>query len=313
MNAQTVDFIIPCYNEAGNVVALHEAFCDAFADSDANWHLIMVDDGSSDNTFNELKALAQADSRVEVLQFSRNFGKEAAVYAGLEVSHGDYACIIDADLQQPPAIARQMLERLIVNEDIDCVAAFQENRRESWAVRTLKKMFYRVFARAARTDVIQDASDFRVFRASVREAVLEVGEYHRFSKGIFAWVGFTTEPFAYTPEERQKGESAWSVRSLFRYAFEGILAFTTQPLHMITVLGFLIFFGALIYAVVLIIRTLILGIDVPGYASTTALILLFGGGQFFAIGIIGEYLSRMYIQGKHRPHYLVREHINPAK
>ena len=186
MSVQTVDFIIPCYNEAGNVVALHEAFCDAFADSDVNWHLIMVDDGSRDNTFDELKNLAQADSRVEVLQFSRNFGKEAAVLAGLETSRGDFVCIIDADLQQPPAIARQMLERLIANDEIDCVAAFQENRREGLAVRTLKKMFYRVFARAARTDVIQDASDFRVFRAPVREAILEVGEYHRFSKGIFA-------------------------------------------------------------------------------------------------------------------------------
>lgn len=309
----TADFIVPCYNEAGNVAALHEAFCEAFADSRVDWHLIMVDDGSRDNTFGELKALAQADSRIEVLQFSRNFGKEAAVYAGLEASHGDYACIIDADLQQPPAIARQMLERLIINDDIDCVAAFQENRREGWAVRALKGMFYKVFARAARTDVIQDASDFRVFRAPVRQAILDMPEYHRFSKGIFAWVGFRTEPFAYTPEERQEGESTWGVRSLFRYAFEGLLAFTTQPLHMITVLGFLIFLAAIVYAAILIIRTLVLGIDVPGYASTTALILLFGGGQFFAIGIIGEYLSRMYIQGKNRPHYLIREHINPAK
>lgn len=312
MENRTVDFIIPCYNEAGNVARLYEAFVGVFAGDRFNWRLIMVDDGSRDSTFAELEALAAVDRRVEAIGFSRNFGKEAAVFAGLEASRGEFICIIDADLQQPPSVARQMLERLAANPEIDCVAAFQEKRREGWAVRTLKGMFYRVFAKAARTDMIQNASDFRVFRAPVREAILSMPEYHRFSKGIFAWVGFRTEAFPYTPEERTEGESAWSVRSLFRYAFEGLLAFTTQPLHFITMLGLVVFTGAIIYASVLIVRTLVLGIDVPGYASTTALILLFGGGQFLAIGIIGEYLSRMYIQGKHRPQYLVRRHVNAS-
>ena len=305
-----VDFIVPCYNERENLDALYNAFVAAFDGSEYDWRLIMVDDGSKDGSFDLIADLARAHKNIHAIQFSRNFGKEAAIMAGLEASTGDYVGIVDADLQQPPTVACQMLDELVSSEDIDCVAAFQENRRENALTRFLKKMFYKVFARAARSDIIPDASDFRIFRRKVAKAILAMPEYHRFSKGMFAWVGFNTQPFPYTPEERTAGTSKWNILSLFKYAFEGLLSFTTRPLHFITMLGFAVFAIALIYFIVLFVKTVINGVDVPGYASTFGLVLLMGGGQFLAIGIIGEYLARAYIQGKSRPIYLVRQELN---
>ena len=305
-----VDFIVPCYNERESIGALYEAFVSAFDKSGYDWRLILVDDGSSDGSFDLIAELAHAHKNIHAIQFSRNFGKEAAIMAGLAASTGEYAGIIDADLQQPPAIARQMLDKLVANDDLDCVAAYQENRKEGALVRALKSSFYKVFAKAARSDIIADASDFRVFRRRVAQALLSMPEYHRFSKGMFAWVGFNTYAFPYTPDERTAGTSKWSIASLFKYAFEGLLSFTTRPLHFITVIGFLVFAIALIYFVVLFVRTIVNGVDVPGYASTFGLVLLMGGGQFLAIGIIGEYLARAYIQGKNRPIYVVRQELN---
>lgn len=270
----------------------------------------MVDDGSTDGTFGELRAIAEEDARVRVIRFSRNFGKEAAIYAGLQASRGDYIGIIDGDLQQPPSVAYEMVCELMGDQECDCVAAYQEHRREGKLVTWLKGRFYSVFAKAARTQVIADASDFRVFRRSVADAILQMPEYYRFSKGIFAWIGFTTKPYPYTPAEREAGETKWSLRSLFAYAFEGLLSFTTSPLHFITRFGLVVCALAIVYAIVLIVRTLVMGIDLPGYASTVALILLFGGGQFFAIGVIGEYLARAYIQGKNRPVYIIKDTMN---
>ena len=273
----------------------------------------MIDDGSSDETYSRIETLAKEHDNVFGIQFSRNFGNEAVIYAGLRASDADYVGIVDADLQQPPAMARKMLEALAENDEYDCVAAYQENRRENALVSALKKSFYRVFAKAARSSVIENASDFRVFKRYVADAILELPEYHRFSKGIFAWVGFNTLPMPYTPDERTTGTSKWTITSLFKYAFEGLLSFTTQPLHAIFLLGITVSIVAVIYLIVLVVHTLVNGIDVPGYASTIGLILLMGGGQFLAIGTIGEYLARSYIQEKQRPIYLVRKTIERGK
>ena len=304
------EFIVPCHNERENAKSFYDEFKRVFDGSDVSWRLIMVDDGSSDGTFSVLKSLAIKDNRVKVIRFSRNFGKEAAIYAGLTNSTGDYIGIIDGDLQQPPAVALEMLQVLIQDADYDCVAAYQEERREGALVSMLKGRFYRVFAKAARSQVVANASDFRVFRRVVAEAILQLPEYYRFSKGIFAWVGFETKPYPYIPAMRIAGESKWSLRSLFAYAFEGLLSFTTSPLHFITRVGVVVSAVAIVYAAFLIVRTLVFGVDLPGYASTVALILLFGGGQFFALGVIGEYLARAYIQGKNRPIYIIKETCN---
>ena len=312
MPLHRLDLIVPCYNEEANVVAFHQEFCQAFSDCAIPARLVMVDDGSKDATFAELRALAARDPRVTVIRFSRNFGKEAAIYAGLEHSDAEFVGIIDADLQQPPAVARAMLEKLVSDDELDCVAAYQEQRREGALMRFMKNRFYKVFAKASRTDTVANASDFRVFRRKVADAILSMTEYHRFSKGIFAWIGFNTLPWPYTPDKRTAGESKWTFGSLLRYAFEGLMSFTTAPLHFITTLGFVVSIIAVLYALVLIVRTLILGIDLPGYASTLCFILLFGGGQFFAIGILGEYLGRAYIQGKRRPIYIVKDALNDA-
>jgi len=312
-----VSFVVPCYNEQDNVLPFYEACSSAFAADDAAepWRLVMVDDGSSDATFERLSQLAAQDARVTVLSFSRNFGKEAAVYAGLnEARDSDYVCIIDADLQQLPSTALDMLRVLREHDDLDCVAAYQESRREGLLMGWAKRSFYKVFTRAARSQsVIENASDFRVFRREVTEALLSLTEYHRFSKGLFSWVGFKTYAYPYVPEERNSGSSKWSLRSLVRYAMEGILSFSTRPLHLVTVMGVCASFIALLYALVLIIKTLIVGIDVPGYASTTALVLIFGGLILLSLGIIGEYLARLYVQEKHRPVYIVRRTLNGSQ
>ena len=311
-----VSFVVPCFNEEDNVIPFYEAFRDEFSrDEQEDWRLVMVDDGSSDDTYSRLEQLARTDARVTVLSFSRNFGKEAAVYAGLnEAKESDYVGLIDADLQQLPSTALEMLKILESRDDIDCVAAYQESRKEGLLLGWVKRCFYKVFTHASRSqNVIENASDFRVFRHEVTEALLSLPEYHRFSKGLFSWIGFNTYAYPYTPEERNSGSTKWSVRSLVNYALEGILSFSTTPLHLVTITGVCVSIIAFIYAIVLVIRTLIFGIDVPGYASIVALILIFGGLIQLSLGIIGEYLARLYVQEKSRPVYIVRKTINGAK
>ena len=308
-----ITFVVPCYNEQDNVAAFYDAFVHAFSDADEHpWRIVMVDDGSNDETFARLNEIAELDSRVTVISFSRNFGKEAAVYAGLnEAAESDYVGIIDADLQQPPSIARKMTQILLDDSETDCVAAYQSSRKEGFLLGFAKNQFYKVFARAAHSNsVINNASDFRVFRKDVTQAILSLEEYHRFSKGIFSWIGFKTVAFPYEPEERNAGASKWNVASLIRYAIEGILSFSTRPLHFITMLGLSSSLISFVYMICLIAKTLIVGIDVPGYASTIGFILLFGSIQLLAIGVIGEYLARLYEQDKKRPLYIIRRKIN---
>lgn len=308
-----VSFIVPCYNEQDNVLAFYEAFQQAFdADGAIDWRLVMVDDGSRDATYERLSELAARDARVTVISFSRNFGKEAAIYAGLQEStSSDYVGIIDADLQQPPATALEMYNILLENSQYDCVAAYQETRHEGAIMEFMKRSFYEVFARAARSNtVVANASDFRIFNRGVADAIVNLPEYHRFSKGIFSWVGFNTYAFPYEPSERNAGSTKWNFKSLMRYAIDGILSFSTGPLHLITGFGIFCSIAAAIYLLALIVKTLIVGVDVPGYASIVALILLFGSIQLLAIGVIGEYLARLYEQEKQRPIYIVRSRLN---
>lgn len=302
-----LSLVVPCYNEEANVPLFYDAVQADFAQAGFEYELVFVNDGSSDGTLRALQTLcATADCRVKVIDFSRNFGKEAAMYAGLAETEGDYVTIIDADLQQRPAIALDMVRRLDAQPEIDCVAAYQEDRRESKALVFFKNGFYRLINRFSDTEFVQGASDFRTMRRPMVEAVLRMDEYFRFSKGLFSWVGFRTEFIPYRAEERASGESKWSFWKLFKYAMEGIFAFTTAPLRLATILGLITSALSVIYLLVVVFQKLIFGIDVAGYATIVVLILLLGGIQLLCIGIIGEYIARTYIQTKKRPIYIAK-------
>ncbi len=308
-----LSLVVPCYNEEKNVPLFYEAVKKDFANVNFEYELVFVNDGSRDGTFKELQKLCGGDLPVKIVNFSRNFGKEAAMYAGLRESEGDYVTIIDADLQQKPAIALNMVKMLDSEPDYDCIAAYQDTRKESKLLVFFKDGFYKTINKFSDTEFVQGASDFRTFRRPMVEAVLQMDEYFRFSKGLFSWVGFNTKFIPYEVEERATGSSKWSFWKLFKYAMEGIFAFTTAPLRIATVLGLLTSALSIIYLFVVVIQKLAFGIDVAGYATIVTLILLLGGIQLSCIGIIGEYIARTYIQTKGRPIYIAKDVIKNHK
>ena len=305
-----LSLVVPCYNEGENVIPFHEAVLDAFQDCGYSIEIIYVDDGSRDATLHNLKKIyARQDCRVKIVSFSRNFGKEAGIYAGMQHASGAYISLIDADLQQRPEIVRDMVQMLEEQPEYDIVAAFQDRRREGKVLSFFKKSFYAIINRLSKVPLQPDASDFRTFRRSVRDSILELPEYHRFSKGIFAWVGYKTMFIPYTACPRQSGVTKWSFWKLFNYAMEGIIGFSTAPLRLATLLGSVTGVAALIYLVCVILEKLIKGIAVPGYATLIVLLLFFSSMQLFCIGIIGEYVGRNFEQSKNRPIYIAKEVI----
>ena len=306
--------VIPCFNEADNVLPLYEKVCSTLENKTDDFEFVFVNDGSKDETLANLKSICETSPHtVKVVSLSRNFGKEAAIYAGLEHAEGDLISLIDADLQQDPAYIVKMVDYLNENPDCDCVAAYQEERREGAFRAFCKRRFYRLINKLSDTEFVDGASDFRTFRSSMKDAILEMSEYHRFSKGIFSWVGFNTYYMPYEAEERLSGTTKWSFGKLCKYAVEGIVAFTTVPLKISTWVGCLTSLGALIYIIAVIIEKFAYGIDVPGYATIVILILFLGGLQLLALGINGEYLARTYIQSKHRPVYIAKEVLSNKK
>lgn len=304
-----LSLIVPCYNEQDNVEAFHDACRAAFDGRIASYELIFVNDGSRDDTWARLTALQEkTDVPVKLIDFSRNFGKEAAMYAGMQRAEGEFVTVIDADLQQPPEKALEMVRFLEANPDFDAVAAYQDARREGRFTALCKKLFYHVIDAACDIPFKADASDFRTLRRSVVQAILSMGEYHRFSKGIFSWVGFRTHYLPYTVQPRHAGKTSWSFVKLCRYAVEGIASFSTFPLRIATVTGALMAFMSLIYILIVVIKKLAYGIAVPGYATIVVLILFTGGLQMIMLGIIGQYIARIYIQSKQRPIYIAREY-----
>ena len=296
--------IVPCFNEQDNVLPFYQTFCDVFDNSNFDFQLVFVDDGSSDQTLSRLRSIAGSYPHVRVISFSRNFGKESAVWAGLNNADGDYVAIIDADLQQQPQDLLNMLEILDKDDSYDVVAAYQEQRIENPLVGFLKGCFYKVMDSMTSTPLLNNASDFRVFRRVVADAILSMPEYHRFSKGIFSWIGFNTYAYPYVPSERNSGESKWNVVKLFKYAIEGLVSFSTSPLRWATYLGSVTSIISFLYLLVVLIQKLCFGVDIPGYPTLVCLILLLGGIQLLVLGIFGEYLGRMYVQGKNRPLYI---------
>lgn len=299
-----LSLIVPCYNEEQNVEAFY-ARCQEVFPTD-QYEVVFVNDGSKDGTYKKLQKLHEEHDNILVVNFSRNFGKESAIYAGLHYASGSYISIIDADLQQDPELVRNMVNILEEKPDIDVVAAYQAQRHEGKLMSWCKDRFYKFINRLSEVDLRENASDFRTFRASVQKALLDMPEYFRFSKGLFSWVGFETEYIPYEAAERFAGTTKWSFTKLLKYAMEGIISFSTLPLQLATFFGAIVSAIAIIYGIVIIAQTLITGIDVPGYATTIVVVLFLGGVQLLVMGILGEYLAKTYIQGKHRPVYIAK-------
>ena len=303
-----LSLVVPCYNEAENVRPFQDAVMAAFDGCGYDYEIIFVDDGSKDATFHNLKKIYREQRcPVKVVSFSRNFGKESGLYAGLQQASGEYVSLIDADLQQRPEIVRDMVKILDEQPKYDVVAAYQDRRGEGKVLSFFKKNFYAIINKLSHVTLQPDASDFRTFRRSVRDSILQMAEYHRFSKGIFAWVGYDTCFIPYTAQPRANGTTKWNFRKLFNYAVDGIIGFSTAPLRFSTYVGAVAAVAAVLYLLVVIVEKLLWGIDIPGYATIIVLILFFGSMQLFGLGIIGEYVGRTFEQTKHRPIYIARE------
>ena len=303
--------IVPCYNEEGNIDLFYEETVKALGDLMPETELIFVNDGSRDSTIRKLRSLCErAEYRVRVVSFSRNFGKEAALLAGLEASQGTFTSIIDADLQQNPAYIVEMMQILNEHPEYDAVAAYQQERKEGMILSLFKKVFYKVIDSLTDVKIMQAASDFRLLRRPVVDAILSLPEKCRFSKGIFAWVGFETYYMPYTVEERASGTSKWNFWKLMKYAFDGIIAFSNKPLIISSIAGGGIFGVSILYLIIIVVKTILWGDPVAGFPTLACLILMLSGIQLLGIGILGQYLAKNYTESKERPVYIVKEELD---
>lgn len=302
-----ISIIVPCFNEEEVLGIFYNKITEVSAEIDADFEFIFVDDGSKDKTLDILREFSQKDERVRYVSFSRNFGKEAAMYAGLKESTGDYVAIMDADLQDPPELLSEMYEILLTKE-YDCVASKRQTRKGEPVIRSfLSRLFYKIINAMSKTEIVNGARDYRLMTRRMVDSILQVTEYNRFSKGIFSWVGFKTKWIAYDNVERAAGKTKWNFWKLFVYSIDGITAFSTVPLLISTLAGILFCFLAFIMIVVIIIKTCIYGDPVSGWPSMICVILFVGGVQLFCLGIMGQYMSKEYMEIKNRPIYIVKE------
>lgn len=303
-----VDIIVPCFNES-EVLNLFYAETNKVITSleEYDFNFIFIDDGSKDNTAEILKEFAQKDNRVKFISFSRNFGKESAMYAGIKNSTGDYAVIMDSDLQNPPALIVDML-KAVDKEGYDCCSANRATRDGDPVLRTfLTRKFYSIVNKISEVNMPDGAGDFRMMNRNMLNAIIAMSEVQRFSKGIFSWVGFKTKWISFKNVERAAGQTKWSFWKLFSYAIDGITAFSTFPLKMLAYLGSVVSFSGFIYLIYIVVKTLIYGKDFPGYASIVTLLLFIGGIIILSLGILGEYIAKIYMEVKNRPIYVIRD------
>ena len=306
---EKISVIVSCYNEEEALPLFYEEMervrKQDFEDMDFEY--IFVDDGSKDKTLEEMKELRKKDSKVRYLSFSRNFGKEAAMYAGLEASTGDYVTLMDADLQDPPALLRQMYDT-IKNEGYDCVGTRRVTRKGEPPIRSFfARMFYKIINKMSDIEMVDGARDYRLMTRQMVNAIINMKEYNRYSKGLFSFVGFKTKWIEYENVERVAGETKWSFWKLFKYAIEGITAFSTTPLIISSVIGLLFCIISFLLIVVIIIKTLVFGDPTSGWPSMVCIMFFVSGVQLFSLGIIGQYLSKTYLEVKHRPIYIIKE------
>ena len=303
-----LDVIIPTFNEEDNIEPLYKELSNTL--KNVKYNLIFIDDGSSDKTLSKLIKVYKKDTnRIKIISFTRNFGKDAAIYAGLKEAHSKYISIIDSDLQQHPKHILEMVEFLEKNEDYDEVAMVNSYSNDSFIQKKMKKCFYKLMTKLTHYNFEVGASDFRTIRNYVAKTLIDLKETNRFTKGLFAWTGFNIKFLKYTPDKRLHGKSKFNFRKQINYAIDGVLNFSTSPMKIALYLGTTISTFSFIYLVYLIIKTLILGKDVPGFASLMSVLLLLGGVILTMLGIIGEYVSRTYIEIKNRPIYILKNKL----
>ncbi|UGQ07682.1 glycosyltransferase family 2 protein [Streptococcus anginosus] len=304
----TISVIIPCYYEEETIPLFYAEMEKIKSQINDHFEYIFVNDGSKDRTLQVLRDLNQVDENVHYLSFSRNFGKEAALYAGLKHATGDLVTVMDADLQDPPELLIKMKSMLEKNPDLDCVGTRRTTRDGEPPIRSFfAKMFYKLINKISQVEMVDGARDFRLMRRQMVDAILEVSEYNRFSKGIFAWVGFETEYLEYKNVERVAGQTSWNFWQLFNYSLEGIVNFSDAPLTIAFLAGVLACLVAFVLMLIVIVRTLILGDPTSGWPSMVSIILFLGGFQLLTIGILGKYVGKIFMETKKRPIYVVKE------
>lgn len=305
---ETISVIVPCYNEEEVLPLFYEEITRVAAQMpDYGFEFLFVDDGSRDGTLSVVRGLADRDARVKYVSFSRNFGKEAAMYAGFDRACGDYVVVMDADLQDPPALLPEMV-RAVREEGYDSVATRRVSRKGEPPIRSFfARCFYKLMRRISKTEIVDGARDYRLMTRQFVNALLELGEYNRFSKGLYGWVGFRTKWLEFENVERAAGETKWSFWKLLLYSIEGIVAFSAAPLAIAVVTGLACFLLALAFILFIVVRTLMFGDPVAGWPSLVCIILLIGGLQLLCIGILGEYLAKTYLEVKDRPIYICKE------
>ncbi len=305
---ELVSLIVPCYNEQESLPYLYEELCRVMTSlSDYEFEILFINDGSKDDTLKLIRALSKRDERVKYISFSRNFGKEAAMYAGFCNAKGDYTAVMDADMQDPPSLLPEML-RIIKEENYDSVATRRISREGEPPIRSFfARQFYKLINKISDADIVDGARDFRLMKKQMVDAIVSMTEYNRFSKGIFGWIGFKTYWLPYENVERVAGETKWSFWKLFIYALNGIINFSQVPLYIASCFGIMLTIVAAIMIIFIILRRLIMGDPVQGWASTACIIIFIGGVQLFCMGIIGQYLAKTYLEVKQRPQYIVAE------
>ena len=308
---KSVSLIVPCYNEEAALPFFYEAVCEVASElENYDFSFVFVNDGSKDRTLQILRELAAKDERVQYLSFSRNFGKEAAMYAGFCNAKGDYVAVMDADMQDPPSLLPEMIH-ILENEEYDSVATRRVTRDGEPPIRSFfARMFYKIINRISEADIVDGARDFRLMKREMVEAIVSMCEYNRFSKGIFGWIGFRTKWLPYKNVERVAGETKWNFWKLFKYSIEGIVNFSQAPLSIASMSGLFLTLVSFLMVLFVFVRRMIFGDPVAGWASTICIILFIGGVQLLCMGIMGQYLAKTYLEVKKRPHYIVAETNN---
>lgn len=302
-----LSIIVPCFNEQESLPLFYEKITEVLGGLGEDYELLFVNDGSRDGTMDVLRSLAASDEHVTYLSFSRNFGKEAAMYAGFCNARGDYVAVMDADLQDPPELLPQMLE-LLRSGDYDSVATRRADREGEPPIRSFfARMFYKIINKISDADIVDGARDYRLMRRDMVDAIVEMGEYNRFSKGIFGWLGFRTYWLPFKNVERIAGETKWSFWKLFKYSIDGIVNFSQVPLSIASMGGLMLTLLAFLMIVFIIVRKLIFGDPVAGWPSMACIVVFIGGLELFCMGIMGQYIAKTYLETKHRPHYIVAE------
>ena len=304
----TISVVVPCFNEEESIPLFYEEMERVRISMGEEFEYIFINDGSSDKTLDVLRELNLLNPCTHYLSFSRNFGKEAALYAGLQYATGDYVTVMDVDLQDPPELLIEMKQKLDQQSNLDCVGTRRVTRDGEPPIRSFfARMFYKLINQISQVEMVDGARDFRLMRRPMVDAILELSEYNRFSKGIFAWVGFETEYLEYKNVERVAGETSWNFWSLFKYSIEGIVNFSDAPLNIAFIGGLLSWFLAFIMMVLIVIRTLVFGDPTSGWPSLMTVILFLGGFQLLTIGILGKYIGKIFLETKNRPVYVIKE------